>query len=139
MLRARTSTDTALLNAITSPAIELRDGDVYRAALDIAGDRTASVAARVFAFRTLVWTLEPGGMIQYADLADEMVVGRRICNRHGAHFHLRLTRGSPVPGDYVQVIHNLGRATENDSTAPRQVRRAAECARRQGPLDLTGR
>jgi hypothetical protein len=130
MLRARTATDTAFLDKLTFPLIDLRDGRVYETALSIAGDRRASVPARVFAFRALVWTLEPGGMIDYVDLVDERRDDRhRRCNPAGAHLHWRPTLGAPIPADYEALIHRLAEATVQDTSAMRQIRRAAACAR----------
>ncbi len=129
MNRHRTSTDTALLNAITSPMQTLRDGRVYQTALEIARDKNASVPARVFAIRALVWTLQPGGAINYADVADEWPDGRdRSCVRNGTPLHLRLTRGEPIPSDYGAVINRFGVQTAADTSEPRAVRRAAFCA-----------
>jgi len=137
MTTNRLSTDTAFLNAATYPTIQLRDGEVYRAALAVAGDKTASIPARVLALRTLVWTLEPGGSVSYAELSDELPEGRRRrCNSLGAHLHLQITRGAPIPNDYAEAIHRLARGLENDPTEPRQIQRAAVCAQ-QPALDLT--
>ena len=138
MNRNRTSADTALLNAITLPMMNLRDGRVYDMALDVARDKTASVPARMFAIRALVWALEPGGVIEYADLADEWPEGRqRICTR-GTPLHLILTRGEPVSANLGEVINKFGEQTESDASEPRPIRRAAFCARISA-VDLTDR
>jgi hypothetical protein len=57
---AGASTDTAYLNPLTAPFIQLRDGYVVTAALALAGDRYASLTARVVAIRTLMYAVRPG-------------------------------------------------------------------------------
>lgn len=107
-------------------------------ALEIARDRTASVPARVFAIRALLWTLQPGGVITYADLVDERPDGRpRVCFG-GTPLHLRLTRGEPISPDYADVIHRAGAQAEADLAEPEQIRIAAFCMRFRA-IDLTGR
>lgn len=125
---AQSSTDTALLNAITRPAIQLRDGDVYTAALDVAGNRGATIQARVFAIRTLMWAMYPGGSLDYDDLAD-LVQGRtRSCFGAGPSTHTFVTHGeTPLPADYVDRAKMLAQRINTDAGEPREVRRAAAC------------
>jgi hypothetical protein len=126
---ARTSSDTAYLQALTSPVIELRDGGVLSAAMEIAQDETASDAARVYSFRVLMWALAPGAGISYADITDQVPGRRKMCVPHGTPIHLSVTWGStPLPSDYEARIHDIGRAVLTDSSVAAPVRSAAECA-----------
>jgi hypothetical protein len=139
MNRSRTSNDTALLNAITSPMMNLRDGRVYETAMAVARDRSASVPARVFAIRALVWLLRPGVVIEYADLTDEPGDPEpRACIRSGTPLHLRLSRGEPIPENYVEAIHRFGSDTQADPSEPRAIKRAAVCATFP-PIDVSRR
>jgi len=127
MRESRLSSDTAHLNALTWPAIRLRDGEIFQAAMQIAADRGASTQARVFAIRTLMWSMYPGGGLEYADLAD-LVQGRpRNCFGHGPSTHTIVTQGTPLPADYVARAKALARALDHDATETLAVRRAAVC------------
>lgn len=125
--RSRQSTDTASLNALTSPAINLRDGTVFEKAIEIAGDEGASVQARVFAIRTLIWSIMPGGGISYADLVGtENHVGS--CG-YGPSLHTVVTAGLPLPGDFLSRAKALANTIVQNRGESRDVRRAAQCLR----------
>jgi hypothetical protein len=125
---ARSSRDTALLDAITRPAIRLRDGGLFSAALEIAGDRGASPEARVYAIRTLMWAMYPGGAIHYADLADVIPNHQRSCFGAGPSTHTVVTPGeTAMPADYVTQAKTLARRINADAAEPHRVRRAAVC------------
>jgi hypothetical protein len=124
---SRSSTDVGYLDTLTRPAIRLRDGDVFAASMEIAGDPSASTPARVFAIRTLMWAMFPGGGIAYEDLAD-MVQGRqRSCFGHGPSTHTDVVQGTPLPGDYVARAKALANRLNADGSEARAVRRAAVC------------
>jgi hypothetical protein len=120
---ARTSADTAMLNALTAPMVELRDGSVFSAAMDVAGDQSATSEARVFAIRILMWSMYPGGGIYYSSLA----AGSQGCLGHGPSTHTRVTQGVPLPSDYIARAKALGHALAHDSTEAVPVRLAASC------------
>jgi hypothetical protein len=127
MRESRLSSDTAYLNALTWPAIRLRDGEIFQAAMQVAADRGASTQARVFAIRTLMWSMYPGGGIDYADLAD-LVQGRpRSCFGHGPSTHTSVTQGAALPVDFVARAKELAKTLDHDPTEPLPVRRAAVC------------
>ena len=124
----RTSRDTALIDAITRPAIKLRDGELFGVALDIAGDRIASIEARIFSIRTLMWAMYPGGALEYDDLADLRPSGQRSCFGAGPSTHTIITRGAtPLPPDYVARAKAVAQRLNEDAGEPRPVRRAAVC------------
>lgn len=125
---ARVSRDTVLLDALTRPAIRLRDGELFSAALEIAGDEGASPEARVYAVRTLMWAMYPGGAIQYAELADLDPSHQRSCFGAGPSTHTIVTPGeTPMPADYISRAKTLARRISADPSEPRPVRRAAVC------------
>jgi hypothetical protein len=121
--RARTNPDTAALNALTAPTVQLRDGAVFATALEIAGDRSASVEARVFAIRTLIWSMYPGGGINYPDLSG----GSHRCLGYGPSLHTEVTQGAALPRDYVARAKSLARTLTENVTEAVPVRRAASC------------
>lgn len=125
---ARASTDTIALDRLTRPALWLRDNSLFNAALEIGADRSATPQARVFAIRTLLWVMVPGGGVGYADLADEVQGRTRNCLGFGPSTHVVVRRGEPLPSDFEQRIRSLATRIINDPHEPRPVRRAAVCA-----------
>lgn len=120
---ATATTDTSYLDALTAPAIELRDGDLFSAAMSVAGNPSASVPARVFAIRTLIYTARPGGSVDYDRLvADDP----RVCLGSSSP-HSSVRSGTPLPSDYVEQMRALANRTFRDGTQPKSVRQAAEC------------
>jgi hypothetical protein len=128
ILNGRSETDTVILNRWTAPMIELQDRSVFDAAEEVARDPSATVQARVYAIRVLVWALAPGGWISYADLTDTVLTGRRMCLRFGTPFHTRIVIGEPLPPDYVERVHDVGETLTRDPAQPTAVRKAAYCA-----------
>jgi hypothetical protein len=125
-LRAhRTSTSVESLNSLTWPTIRLRDGQVFSVAMEIAADRSASTPARVFAIRTLMWAMSPGGGIDYAELIAPPE-RQRSCG-YGPSTHTAVTQGAPLPADYVARSKALANNLVRDSTEEFSVRRAAVC------------
>jgi hypothetical protein len=101
---------------------------MFAAAIEVAGDRSATPQARVYALRVLVWALNPGGWISYADLAGTGQSDRRVCLRYGTPFHTQIVSGEPLPGDYVERVHRLAASILDDASEPVTVRSAAFCA-----------
>ncbi|HEX8393737.1 MAG TPA: hypothetical protein VF665_15460 [Longimicrobium sp.] len=127
MLRSRQSADTAYLNAITYPTNELRDRGVFEAALAIAGDKSASVPARVFANRVLYWALLPSAGVDYNTLVDIDGDGRDKCIRYGQSFHYSVKTTSELPSDYREQSYRVTWAATRDLTEPAPVRQSAAC------------
>jgi hypothetical protein len=124
MEKMATVRDTAVLNALTQPTIQLRDGRLFDTALRVASDKHASTEARIFAIRTLIYTMRPGGGIDYRDLAER----DRSCYGFGPSQHQTITQGAPVPTDYVARANAVGRQLAADTTEPDAVRHAGMCA-----------
>src|ERR1044071_7803060 len=59
------SRDTAVLEALTRPTQRLRDGQIFAIALAIVGHNAASLEARVYAARTLLYALRPDSGIEH--------------------------------------------------------------------------
>lgn len=123
----RFSVDTAALNTLTAPTRKFRDGQIFEAALAVAGDPSASTPARIFAFRTLMWTAWPMSPLEYDDLEQ----GR--CTGVNGGLHVSLGWGAPVPPDYLARMRATSLAVFNDLSAPGQLKHAAACARNMRP------
>lgn len=124
MKRWRTTRDTTLLNALTQPTIELRDGRIFETAMEIAGDEQATTEARIFAIRTLIYAMRPGGGISYRNLAER----GEYCYGFNPSQHQIITRGTALTGDYVQRVNALGLRLAGDSSEPDAIRHAGMCA-----------
>jgi hypothetical protein len=120
---AKASSDTAYLNALTAPFIQLRDGTVFTAALALADDNSASVPARVAAIRTLIYAVRPGGYVDPAVLPQD---GPRTCFGSPSPHSSRI-EGSPLPANHVALVRALATRLRTDSAAPREIRQAATC------------
>lgn len=123
MMRSAAVHDTSFLNRLTQPTIELRDGRIMQVALAIAADRSASSEARIFAIRTLIYSMRPGGGIDYDDLATH-----DYCYGYGPSLHQIITNGVPLPQNYVQQINILGLRLAADEHEPAVIRHAGACA-----------
>jgi hypothetical protein len=126
LARLRHATDTARMDRYFALTREVYDGALFAAAFAIAGDRSASVPARIFALRSLIWSGNPGRLLSYTDLAGD-VRGTTHC-AGGFTTHVRLSAGTPLPKGYDEQVRILAASIAQDSTAPIEVRRAARCA-----------
>jgi hypothetical protein len=142
--RLRTSTDTARLEKATRLAHYLHDGELWRGALSLAGDSGASPEARVFAFRTLVWTMAPaarlsyGGMIRPWPQALLESGGSYTIHYYGGHTAHDLTWpafGTPTPADFLSRTRAVCGRVAADPNEADLVRRAARttCAWKPEP------
>jgi hypothetical protein len=124
----RASSDTLLLDSITSPAALIRDNAIFQAALEIAGDHSASAEARVFSFRALIQQLRPGWIIRYGDLANS-AVRNQGCLGLGVPDHGPATLlGAALPANAVQQVATRSREIGTSQAEPLAVRGAASCA-----------
>jgi hypothetical protein len=132
-LRAlRTSRDTTALGVITAPTLGYRDAALFQAELDVAGDPTASVPARVFAFRSLTSLLHPERHLTYASVAgplDESGLPTAGCGVGSIVSDPLQLDGTPLPTDFAQQIRALSDRVWRDTAAAVEVRSAAFCAR----------
>lgn len=118
------SRDLARLEMITAPTRELRDGSLFEAAVRLARDGGASSEARVFAFRTLMWALEPRLTLEYGGLITDRCVG-------GYTLHLDTWDGTPLPENRRSRIREVAERTFSLQATPAAVRKAAACALRE--------
>jgi hypothetical protein len=130
----RTLTDVPALEAAVGGYLNLRDTAVFHAALDVAGDRSASAPARVFALRTL-WVLRTGKfwitydrMLPLPESTPSYVVGkceRGLTMADGKPFWYE---GAALPAGFGEQIISFAGQIWRDSSQPTVVRAAAECA-----------
>lgn len=121
------SRNVPLLDTLTRAAAQLRDAGLYQAAYEVAGSSGATAEARVFAIRTLLYTLNPFLRFTHAELSG--VGAERNCGGHSAAVHdLRHWTGSPLPRGYDDRIRELGRRLAQDPATPPAVKGAAFCA-----------
>lgn len=123
----RTSSDTGVLKRVTAPTDWLIDGRIVEAALAILKDRGASMDARIFAVRPLIWSLSPGGQVEYGHLFDADGDGRWSCGGLGPSLHGEVTRGEPLPSGWVERVHSVARAIHANPAEPTRIRQAAGC------------
>lgn len=126
--RTRSVTDTAELEAITRAVRTFRDGAVFNTALDVAGDRSASVPARVIAFRTLLVTLSPGRSLSYANMTTVGMIDS--CLGRPRSLHDEVSEGAPLPPRYTELLRDTAARVRDDPTESAEVRQAARCAAR---------
>ena len=124
---ARTSTDTLLLQELTGSALYLHHLDLYDASLAIATDVSASIPARVFAFRTLINHLEPTLWFRgLEDLAPPVHNGIRHCAPE-MHGHSSAADAALPATARTDVLAMAG-GVAADASVPVRVRTAAYCA-----------
>lgn len=115
--------DTAALNALTAPTLRLRDGRIYTAALGLVQDKSATPEARVFAARTLIYSMRPGGGIDYTALTGP----NGFCYGGGPSPHQSIAQGEPLPAGYVEQIHVVGRHLMRDTSEIGEIRHVGMC------------
>jgi hypothetical protein len=132
LLDLRGSRDTVRLREVTDLTQYVHDAGLLDAALSVARDGSASVEARVFAFRTLTWTFAPGHGITYEAMLREPPQ-RPSMSSYTGHYYHGYTAGDlawpafgemPAP-DFVERIRDACRRTAADPAQPDPVRRAA--------------
>lgn len=130
MRQARTSTDLNLIRRAMLPAVGFRDGALFVEVLEIAGDRSASVPARVVAFVALAAIRDPSSAPSYEGFIgglDEHGIPRGRCSRRRGHEIGYYQGPTPLPSDYVQRITTLRDRVRLDASEPADVRSAAAC------------
>lgn len=130
--RLRAETDTAQLREFWRASRYLRDGELFRASLDVAGNRGASPQARVFALLSLLHTVRVGRSADYRHMVggfEEDSGLRRVrggCARIFVSDDVRIV-GSPLPADYGERVRTLAQRLRKDVTEPLDVQTAASC------------
>jgi hypothetical protein len=130
--RLRAETDTVQLREFWRASRYLRDGELFGASLDVAGDRGASPQARVFALLSLLHTVRFGRSADYRHMVggfEEDSGLRRVrggCARIFVSDDVRIV-GSPLPVDYAERVQTLAERLRTDVTEPLDVQTAASC------------
>ena len=132
--RARSGSSPGELEAITRSIRTFRDGAVFHAALEVAGDRSASIPARVFAFRTLLGTMSPGRDLSYAEMTTAGTIS--ACLGRPPGFHDAVTRGAPLPPQPGALLRDVAARVVDDASEAAEVRQAARCAARYADSQL---
>ena len=128
--QARTSTDTTLIFRAILAVVGLRDGALFREVMEVAGDRSASVPARVAAFMALSAIRDPRTAPRYEGFiggSDERGIPRRLCSLRTAHRVGFVQGPTSLPPDYIEQITTLKERVWLDSAEPAGVRSAAAC------------
>lgn len=129
---AGTSTDPVALARAIRPLAGFRDGGLFADVLHLAGDRSASVPARVTAFVALASVADPWAAPSYDAFRggiDARGIPRGACSRQRAE-PLEPTPGvTPIPADSLTQIHALRERVLRDPGEPDDVRSAAACLR----------
>ena len=143
ILDLRLERDTLRLARVMDLTQNLHDSRVFAAALTVAGDRGAAPAARVLAFRTLIWSKAPGHWIPYGALVTDpgapanrwLYAGRSTYTGHfygGGPVAGDTTSwpvfGAPLAADYQGRILHLCTSVAADSVESGEVRSAARHA-----------
>jgi hypothetical protein len=138
---SRSERDTVAVQQETSLAQYIHDARVLEAALALALDSSATVAARLGALRALLWAKAPGH--PYYSLSTLLLPPQ--CVRPGcfssytSHFYRGGPTagdtiqwpvfGYPMPGGYVTQIDGAAALIEDDARAPKSLRDAAHHVR----------
>jgi hypothetical protein len=108
----------------------LRDDRLLHEVILLAGDKTASVPARVVAFMALAAIKSPTSVPRYEGFAggvDSRGIPLVQCAMITSH--ARSFSAGPVPfaADYLERINGVATRVRRDSTEPSEVRSAAAC------------
>lgn len=128
----RGETDTVKIAPFWRNARFLRDGALYDAAVEIAGDRSASVPARVFAILGLIHLTKEGRSAGSGNLIGGFYEHQGLrwvrggCARTIVINDLRID-GAPLPADHRARITALARQLRSDESEPLDVQTAAAC------------
>lgn len=128
--RSRTSQDRRTLEAEWASAHLLRDSVLFGAAMEIAGDASSSIAARIFAVRYLIRLIDPNPVVTYDLMVRGLdAKGRRTspCYERTVAGRLAEYPGVPLPADLRGRIAALLGRVYFDPAQPAEMRSAALC------------
>ncbi len=135
---ARTSTDTDYLSQLSARARWLRDGALFNAALEVAGDKAATAQARLESFVVLLYAVRLAGdplrgvpifsqeLSSPLNPASGLPTGSCSTSRFSTGA-VKPAEGAPLPGNYRDQISALGRRIFRDASEPLALRSAAFC------------
>jgi hypothetical protein len=126
--RLRRSADPVDLERFWRASAWVADARILAVSLDIAGDKTASLTARLHALRALLMVGRPD---LWPELQGMRTPGARDVAQQGCHFSRRAGefphRGTPFPTDATARILAVARALQRDQSQPAAIRGAAQC------------
>jgi hypothetical protein len=128
--RSRTSADRELLGRAIMPVASWHDGRLFNRVLELAGDRSATVPARVMAFVALSAmgdSLRAPAYERFIGGLDELGIPRGGCAMRMGHARPFSVGERPVPRDYKERIRALAGRIARDTAEPEDVRSAAAC------------
>jgi hypothetical protein len=136
---ARRSSDLGALTPLVDHARMVRDGNIYQVAVELAGDRGASAAARASAFAVLADLKYPGRFPPYGALirelelrqgaaSDDDSTGAWVCRGLYHTSGPARTIGKSPPPDYQHRISVLAMEVAQDGGEPDAVRIIASCS-----------
>ena len=117
------------LDRLAGLTLWFRDGQLFRQAMNVARDPGASLAARLFALRAVVWQIEstPLGGADYASIATGTPYDGRFHCPGDAMVDFERMDGAPLPSTYLDDAFQLGvKMMHDDSLAP-DLRRMGAC------------
>jgi hypothetical protein len=121
--------DIGFLSFLTSASRDIRDPQLVDVAVALLNSPEASVPARIFAVRTLIYQFRSGTYLSYADLqatgpsrVPRSCLGVTIGS-------LESPAGSPIDSTRRQQVVALAQRIRNDTQEPDDVRAAASCIR----------
>lgn len=136
----RTSSDIAGLQRVADLTQFVHHASIFEVSLDIATDRSANLEARIFAFRSLIWSMAPAQRLNYEHMMmspPEAKCGPGsigICSSTATgHFYsgyfansLRWpSLGDRLPTDFLTQVGALCAEIGDDGAEPEPVRLAA--------------
>jgi len=129
--QVRTSSDLRLIHRSVMPVVWFRDGRLFEAVLELAGDPGAATPARVVAFVALARIKEPQATASYEGFigGSTEINGIPVARCSGSRGHTTgyLVGSTAMPTDYRERIISLAREVATDPRQPRNVRSAAAC------------
>lgn len=123
LLRLRNLTDTTRMNGVVEEIAHVRDETVFSASLELAGDRGATLEARIAALRVLVQYHRPSYITSFRYY---MLPQRRSLHPVGMHRYQQ--EGAPLPDDWEERARTLIRNLQEDSSESEAIRYAAKMA-----------
>ncbi|MDB4951313.1 MAG: hypothetical protein JWM27_3962 [Gemmatimonadetes bacterium] len=129
----RRATDVASIASLWDRTTRFRDATLFAMLLDVAGDRSASTASRVFAFRSLILLERPDYEVRYSNLIGgwnkeasfPFPMGACMSGHRTGPFVLD---GTPLPQNWRAALYRLRARILADAGEPEDIRTAAACS-----------
>lgn len=127
--RTRTLSDTSVLTWLGAEAWQMRSPHVFEAALEVAGDRAASVPARASSLLVLLGQEKEGALLDAPWQQNLVVPVGRFCGvRTSSHFEYHSE--APLPADHRARVEGLLSRIMEDKGEPILLRELAHCIHR---------